>query len=185
MPFVLCNAPATFQRYMIAIFHELIEDNMEVFMEDFSVFEFDIEIRDKKGAKNLAFDHLSRLENPDLGKLTKAKIRDLFPEERLMAISNKNNELCVLTESYEGAWPEMRRHKSFDNVIADHLEDIMASPLLRERSSKPDSTGHIYSAMHVSWSKFAMHANEQEKSPQGMEHLKNTSKSVKYSMSGE
>ncbi|GJS56634.1 reverse transcriptase domain-containing protein [Tanacetum coccineum] len=54
--------------------------------------EFDIEIRDKKGAKNLAADHLSRLENPDLGKLTKAKIRDLFLKERLMAISNKNNE---------------------------------------------------------------------------------------------
>ncbi|GJZ92239.1 putative nucleotidyltransferase, ribonuclease H [Tanacetum coccineum] len=54
--------------------------------------EFDIEIRDKKGAKNLAADHLSRLENPDLGKLTRAEIRDLFPEERLMAISDKNDE---------------------------------------------------------------------------------------------
>ncbi|GJU41891.1 reverse transcriptase domain-containing protein [Tanacetum coccineum] len=32
--------------------------------------EFDIEIRDKKGAKNIAADHLFRLENPDLGKLT-------------------------------------------------------------------------------------------------------------------
>ncbi|GJY03806.1 reverse transcriptase domain-containing protein [Tanacetum coccineum] len=49
-------------------------------------------IHDKKGAKNLAADHLSRLENPNLGKLTKAEIRDLFPEERLMAISDKNNE---------------------------------------------------------------------------------------------
>ncbi|GJY72309.1 hypothetical protein Tco_0476012 [Tanacetum coccineum] len=48
-------------------------------------------IRDKKGVENLAADHLSRLENPDLGKLTRADIRDLFPEERLMAISNKNN----------------------------------------------------------------------------------------------
>ncbi|GJU64501.1 reverse transcriptase domain-containing protein [Tanacetum coccineum] len=37
MPFGLCNAMASFQRYMIAIFHELIEDNMEVFMDDFSV----------------------------------------------------------------------------------------------------------------------------------------------------
>ncbi|GJX52469.1 reverse transcriptase domain-containing protein [Tanacetum coccineum] len=35
MPFGLCNAPATFQRCMIAIFHELIEDSMEVFMDDF------------------------------------------------------------------------------------------------------------------------------------------------------
>ncbi|GKD39454.1 reverse transcriptase domain-containing protein [Tanacetum coccineum] len=49
-------------------------------------------IRYKKGAKNLATDHLSRLENPDLGKLTKTEIRDLFPEERLMEISDKNNE---------------------------------------------------------------------------------------------
>ncbi|GJZ22517.1 reverse transcriptase domain-containing protein [Tanacetum coccineum] len=58
--------------------------------------EFDIKIRDKKGAKNLAADHLFRLENPDLGKLTKAEIRDLFPEERLMTISDKNNEpWCV------------------------------------------------------------------------------------------
>ncbi|GJR42356.1 putative nucleotidyltransferase, ribonuclease H [Tanacetum coccineum] len=54
--------------------------------------EFDIEIRDKKGAENLAANHLSRLENPDLGKLTKAEIRDLFPEKRLMAISDKSNK---------------------------------------------------------------------------------------------
>ncbi|GJT96223.1 gag-pol polyprotein [Tanacetum coccineum] len=54
--------------------------------------EFNIEIHDKKGAKNLAAGHLSRLENPDLRKLTRAEIRDLFPEERLMAISDKNNE---------------------------------------------------------------------------------------------
>ncbi|GJS52811.1 reverse transcriptase domain-containing protein [Tanacetum coccineum] len=187
MPFELCNAPATFQHCMTAISRKLIEDSMEVFMEDFSVFEciqafdklkrelmqasimtkpdwslafkvmcdasdyavgavlgqkidkhfkpvhyasktmneaqenytttekellvvvfafdkfrqymvlsktieFDIEIRDKKGSENLTADHLSRLENPNLGKLTKAEIRDLFLEERLMAISNKNNE---------------------------------------------------------------------------------------------
>ncbi|GKF01697.1 hypothetical protein Tco_0028620, partial [Tanacetum coccineum] len=49
-------------------------------------------IHDKKGAENLAADHLSRLENPDLGKLTRVEIRDLSPKERLMAISNKNNE---------------------------------------------------------------------------------------------
>ncbi|GKD55414.1 reverse transcriptase domain-containing protein [Tanacetum coccineum] len=54
--------------------------------------EFNIEIRDKKGVENLAADHLSRLKNPDLGKLTMAEIRDLFPEERLMAIFDKNDE---------------------------------------------------------------------------------------------
>ncbi|GJR24739.1 reverse transcriptase domain-containing protein [Tanacetum coccineum] len=38
MPFGLCNAPDTFQRCMMAIFHEMIEKTMEVFMDDFSVF---------------------------------------------------------------------------------------------------------------------------------------------------
>ncbi|GJV65009.1 reverse transcriptase domain-containing protein [Tanacetum coccineum] len=38
MPFGLCNAPITFQRYMMAIFHDMIEETMEVFMDDLSVF---------------------------------------------------------------------------------------------------------------------------------------------------
>nr|GEV14597.1 RNA-directed DNA polymerase homolog [Tanacetum cinerariifolium] len=244
MPFGLCNAPATFQRCMTAIFHELIENIMKVFMDDFSVFgssfdyylknlkkmlkryeetnlmlnwekcyfmvkegivldhkvsgariekihkrfltcrtpndltpEFDIEIRDKKRAKNLAADHLSRLENPDLRKLSKAEIRDLFPEELLMAVSDKNNEPCnVLTKSYKGASPKMKQHKSFGNVTADHLKNIMVSPLLQEKSLKPVFTSHISSATHVGWSKFAIHANEPAISLQGKKHLKSTSK---------
>nr|GEY12682.1 reverse transcriptase domain-containing protein [Tanacetum cinerariifolium] len=38
MPFSLCNAPGTFQRCMMAIFHDMIERTIEVFMNDFSVF---------------------------------------------------------------------------------------------------------------------------------------------------
>ncbi|KAD4385354.1 hypothetical protein E3N88_25522 [Mikania micrantha] len=38
MPFGLCNAPATFQRCMVAIFQDMIESSMEVFMDDFSVY---------------------------------------------------------------------------------------------------------------------------------------------------
>ncbi|GJX44557.1 reverse transcriptase domain-containing protein [Tanacetum coccineum] len=38
MPFGLCNAPGTFQRCMMAIFQDMIEKTMEVFMDDFSVF---------------------------------------------------------------------------------------------------------------------------------------------------
>nr|GEZ61852.1 reverse transcriptase domain-containing protein [Tanacetum cinerariifolium] len=38
MPFGLCNAPGTFQRCMMAIFHDMIEKTMEIFMDDFLVF---------------------------------------------------------------------------------------------------------------------------------------------------
>ena len=38
MPFGLCNAPATFQRCMMAIFSDMVEDIVEVFVDDFLVF---------------------------------------------------------------------------------------------------------------------------------------------------
>ncbi|GKA57805.1 reverse transcriptase domain-containing protein, partial [Tanacetum coccineum] len=38
MPFGVCNAPGMFQRCMMAIFYDMIEKTMEVFMDDFSVF---------------------------------------------------------------------------------------------------------------------------------------------------
>ncbi|KAK0580012.1 hypothetical protein LWI29_035005 [Acer saccharum] len=38
MPFGLCNAPGTFQRCMMSIFSDMVEEIIEVFMDDFSVF---------------------------------------------------------------------------------------------------------------------------------------------------
>ncbi|GJS76999.1 reverse transcriptase domain-containing protein [Tanacetum coccineum] len=38
MPFGLCNASATFQRCMFTILHDMIEESVEVFMDDFSIF---------------------------------------------------------------------------------------------------------------------------------------------------
>ncbi|GJT51399.1 reverse transcriptase domain-containing protein [Tanacetum coccineum] len=52
---------------------------------------FDIEIKDKKGAENLAADHLSRLENPDLGTFTEEEIADEFPDEHLMVLKTELN----------------------------------------------------------------------------------------------
>nr|GEV39043.1 reverse transcriptase domain-containing protein [Tanacetum cinerariifolium] len=71
MPFGLCNAPGTFQRCMMAIFHDMIEKTMKVFMDDFLVF----------GAENLAADHLSKLENPRQNELENKEIIETFPLE--------------------------------------------------------------------------------------------------------
>ena len=43
MPFGLCNAPATFQRCITAIFSDFLVDSLEVFMYGFSVFGNDFE----------------------------------------------------------------------------------------------------------------------------------------------
>ncbi|GKA07426.1 reverse transcriptase domain-containing protein, partial [Tanacetum coccineum] len=45
--------------------------------------EFDVIIRDKKGAENLAADHLSRLENPHQDDLEKKEIIETFPLKTL------------------------------------------------------------------------------------------------------
>ena len=38
MPFGLCNSPGTFQRCMMSIFYDLVEEVMEIFMDDFTVY---------------------------------------------------------------------------------------------------------------------------------------------------
>nr|GEX62482.1 reverse transcriptase domain-containing protein [Tanacetum cinerariifolium] len=170
-----------FQRCMMAIFHDMIEKTMEVFMDDFSVFEdsfstclshlekmlkrcedtnlalnwekshfmvkegivlghkisksgievdrakvqviaklphpttvkgylfakkdakarlmrwilllqeFDIGVRDKKGAENLAVDHLSRLENPHQDEFENKEITKTFPLETLGSIALRSD----------------------------------------------------------------------------------------------
>ncbi|GJZ38897.1 reverse transcriptase domain-containing protein [Tanacetum coccineum] len=110
MPFSLCNAPTTFQRCMLAIFHDMIEESVKVFMDDFSVFGnsfdtclnnldkmlqrcedanlFGIEIKDRKGVENVAADHLSHLENDEASD--DSEVDDNFPRETLMEINTKN-----------------------------------------------------------------------------------------------
>ncbi|GJR95978.1 reverse transcriptase domain-containing protein [Tanacetum coccineum] len=49
--------------------------------------EFDVVIRDKRGAENLAADHLSRLENPHQDKLENKEITETFPLETLGSVA--------------------------------------------------------------------------------------------------
>ncbi|GJZ65126.1 hypothetical protein Tco_0621822 [Tanacetum coccineum] len=55
--------------------------------------EFDIEIKNKKGSENVAANHLSRIENPNLEELREDEIDDNFLDEILMKIENDDEEI--------------------------------------------------------------------------------------------
>nr|GEY12074.1 reverse transcriptase domain-containing protein [Tanacetum cinerariifolium] len=87
MPFWLCKALGTFQRCMMAIFHNMIEKTMEVLL----LQEFTFKVIDTKGAENLAADHLSRLENLHQNVLDTKEINESFPLETLNLVSTHGN----------------------------------------------------------------------------------------------
>nr|GEX75467.1 reverse transcriptase domain-containing protein [Tanacetum cinerariifolium] len=113
MPFGLCNAPGTFQRIevdgaKVDVIAKLPHPTSVKVYTDHSALkyllakedakprlirwilllqEFDVIIRDTKGAKNLAADHLSRLENPHQDELEKKEITETFPLETLGVIA--------------------------------------------------------------------------------------------------
>lgn len=58
--------------------------------------EFDLEIRDKKGTKNVVVNHLSRLELEKGEKEDGIPINDTFPDEYLMAIQAIQKEPCYV-----------------------------------------------------------------------------------------
>ena len=65
LPFGLCNAPATFQRVVIGIFSELVNDSMEIFMDDFTPYGRDFE----EALKNLE-NVLTRYEQTQISLST-------------------------------------------------------------------------------------------------------------------
>ncbi|GKB72765.1 reverse transcriptase domain-containing protein [Tanacetum coccineum] len=77
MPFGLCNAPGTFQRFAKPK-ADAVESSGS---KNLSCH------KDKKGAKNLAADHLSRLENPHQDIFEKKEITETFPLETLGSIA--------------------------------------------------------------------------------------------------
>nr|GEZ77533.1 reverse transcriptase domain-containing protein [Tanacetum cinerariifolium] len=111
MPFGLCNAPGTFQRCMMAIFHDMIDKRWSIVYTDHSALkylfakkdakarllrwilllqEFDFKVIDTRGAENYVFDHLSRLENPYENIFDPKEINETFPLESLNKIAHQD-----------------------------------------------------------------------------------------------
>ncbi|XP_076931220.1 uncharacterized protein LOC143596294 [Bidens hawaiensis] len=59
---------------------------------------FDIEIKDKKGAENIAADHLSRIEDPGREELREEEIGDTFPDESIDFVAAKKQGMPWFTD---------------------------------------------------------------------------------------
>ncbi|GJQ95882.1 putative nucleotidyltransferase, ribonuclease H [Tanacetum coccineum] len=99
---------------------------------------FDIEIKDKKGAENLAADHLSRLENPDLGTFTEEEITNEFLDEHLMILkADLNND-----EPWYADYDEPYAFKlCSDNVMIKYVDGNEILEILAHCHSRP-TRGH-------------------------------------------
>ncbi|GJX04980.1 reverse transcriptase domain-containing protein [Tanacetum coccineum] len=87
--------------------------------------EFDIEIKNKKGSENVAADHLSRLEKPNLKEFKDEEINDEFPDEFLMSIE---------TDKEKNPW-----FADFDNyLVGGILRKGLTYAQRSRRSCNPD-----------------------------------------------
>ncbi|GJT29388.1 reverse transcriptase domain-containing protein [Tanacetum coccineum] len=131
MPFGLCNAPGTFQRCMMAIFHDMIEKTMEVFMLSFQywgilstsayplgtkyalkpktvamwillLLRIVVIIRDKKGAENLATDHLSRLTGTLIKIILGKRELHVFLVKGMLSIPTAREARDILEACHNG-----------------------------------------------------------------------------------
>nr|GEX37595.1 reverse transcriptase domain-containing protein [Tanacetum cinerariifolium] len=84
MPFGLCNAPGTFQRCMMAIFHDMIKKTMEVFMDDFSVF---------KNSFQSCLSHLEMMLKRPMTRLLKKDTPFIFSKECVKAFQTLKRKL--------------------------------------------------------------------------------------------
>ncbi|GJS78363.1 hypothetical protein Tco_0728244 [Tanacetum coccineum] len=81
-----------------------------------------IKIKDKKGAENLAADHLSRLENPNIGELAKDEIPDKFPDEHLMILKAKLNDKEPWFTKQDSIGPVSLKAERFCYCSAMHVK---------------------------------------------------------------
>ncbi|GJZ36222.1 reverse transcriptase domain-containing protein [Tanacetum coccineum] len=106
--------------------------------------EFDIIIRDKKkGAENLAADHLSRLENPHQSVLDKKEINETFPLKTLSMVSFRGDSSTPWFSDFHYFWDDPFLFKiCADQVIRRCVHGQEAIDILKACHNGPTGGHH-------------------------------------------
>nr|GEY14747.1 DNA-directed DNA polymerase [Tanacetum cinerariifolium] len=143
-----------FSRCMVEIFHDMIKKTMEVFMDDFLVFE---------DLFSLCLSHLdmmlTRLENPYKGDLVEMEMNNNFPHESLDTIS--------LNDENEPPWRCVDGKETMDILEACHHGPIGGHHGPNYTAKKVfvfGFFGPLYIVMPMTWSNTVTHVNAKEKS---------------------
>ncbi|GKD23426.1 reverse transcriptase domain-containing protein [Tanacetum coccineum] len=126
--------------------------------------EFDVIIRDKKGADNLAADHLSRLENPHQSDLEKQEITETFPLETLGMVNFRGDSSDVFTAK--------KPLISLWLAIIDPPGDIMGPTTPLKKFLISVFIGLLFTEIPMTWSHGVMLVNVKEKSRNVMKCIK-------------
>ncbi|GKB44249.1 reverse transcriptase domain-containing protein [Tanacetum coccineum] len=126
--------------------------------------EFDVIIRDKNGAENLAIDHLSRLEIPHQSNLEKKEITETFPLETLGMDTLRGDSKDVFTAK--------KPLISSRLAIMDPPGDIMVRTTPLRKYLIPVSIGRLFTEMPMTWSHGVTLVNVKAKSRKKMKCLK-------------
>nr|GEV18595.1 reverse transcriptase domain-containing protein [Tanacetum cinerariifolium] len=120
MPFSLCNVPSTFQRCMLAIFHDMVEKTMEVFMDEFSVFGNSFE-----NCLSRLDKMLQRCEDTNLC-LNWEKSHFMVKEGIVLGhkISKNGIEVDKAKADVIAKLPHPTTIKGAENLTADHLSQL-------------------------------------------------------------
>nr|GEU98868.1 putative reverse transcriptase domain-containing protein [Tanacetum cinerariifolium] len=186
MPFRLCNAPGTFQSCMMAIFYDMIEKTMEVFMDDFLVF---------RNSFRTCLSHLEKMlqrcKDTSLC-LNWEKTHFMVKEGIVLGHKISKNEIevdkakvDVIAKLPHPTTVKARKPLTFSRLATmDPPEDIMAqtTPLkmcLTSVSITPQST-----VMPTTWSNLVTLVNDKERFRNEMKCLKIPSKFARFSTFG-
>ncbi|GJU88682.1 VIER F-box protein 2 [Tanacetum coccineum] len=128
IPFGLCNAPTTFQRCMTTIFHELIEDIMEVFMDDFSIFGSSFDHYLKNLEKMLK--RMAKVIKGEFKKIKDVKVEDvsLTCDTPLEIFNTKVSRFCEMDNdlfTYEVEVANIPCNSKMDDDSEDDADDDM------------------------------------------------------------